>query len=77
MAKTRGSAVRNTPVCARFTDAEVADMDARRGSLSRSDWMRFLNALAKKNDTSFVKASTSTRLFEADFSQTELSREAQ
>ena len=32
-----------TIVAARFTAAELADMDARRGPLTRSEWIRFLH----------------------------------
>jgi len=32
-----------TIVAARFTTAELADMDARRGPLTRSEWVRFLH----------------------------------
>jgi hypothetical protein len=37
----------------RLSVAEAADMDERRGSLTRADWLRFLNARARKQDVRF------------------------
>ena len=37
-------------VASRFSQAEADDMDARRGSLTRAEWIRFLALKARKED---------------------------
>ena len=41
---------RNVVVASRFSEAEAADMDRRRGSLTRAEWLRYLAAYARKHD---------------------------
>lgn len=49
MARPRGTAGgRPVVVCARFSTAEAEDMDRRRGSLTRTEWLRFLAAKARR-----------------------------
>jgi len=42
-----------TTVAARFTAAELADMDARRGPLTRAEWLRFLHMDARRRTIVF------------------------
>jgi hypothetical protein len=37
----------------RLTEEEAADLDSRRGSLNRAEWLRFLNARARKQGLRF------------------------
>jgi hypothetical protein len=37
-------------VATRFSAAEVADMDRRRGPLTRAEWLRYLAQMARKLD---------------------------
>lgn len=41
---------RPVPLTVRLSEAEARDMDARKGSLSRSDWIRYLMTDARKRD---------------------------
>jgi hypothetical protein len=46
-------AKRENVVCVRLTDAEAADLDARRGGLSRTAYLRWLLLSARKQDLRF------------------------
>lgn len=37
-------------VASRFSQAEADDMDARRGALTRAEWLRWLQARARRED---------------------------
>lgn len=50
-----GDRARTVVVASRVTAAEAAEMDRRRGSLSRADWLRFLHVQAVKSDVKFAE----------------------
>lgn len=37
-------------MASRFSQAEADDMDARRGALTRAEWLRWLQARARRED---------------------------
>lgn len=53
MARPRGSGLgRTVVIAARFSENEASDIDKIRGSLSRSEWLRWLVLKARKEQGS-------------------------
>jgi hypothetical protein len=40
-------------ICTALSDAEVQDLDDRRGSLNRSEWLRYLIKKAERDNVRF------------------------